>query len=237
MTGYGASINYNLTQIHHWSTALSTRSPLRSIILPSRGSYNRLHLFALSVVHAGTLLGCTLEATGGEQAPLVLAPPSSGPRLIIRRARTTFKLYEAFDRLGNPQELGGSQLVEVTLANLRPTATGAVPRCWAGPVHIWVHSDHMYTVKHGEVHRLMPGDEVKVRVWVRNFDQIQAGTRGTMHIEVRDVSRAADEAGKTLFVSEDWPMIAGVPPYDESKESLEKHETPLWWDDAKFGIL
>ncbi|KAB5590881.1 Alpha-L-fucosidase [Ceratobasidium theobromae] len=236
-TDHGTSVNHNVTQIHHWSASVNTRSPLRAISLPPKGSYNRFHLFALSIVYAGPLSGCVPEPSHYEQLPLALAPPSPGPRLVIRRARTTHKLHEVVDRLGNPLELGGAQLVEITLANLRPTAAGAHPRCWAGPVHLWVFSDTTYTVKHGEVHRLMPGDEVKVRVWVRNFDQVVAGSPGTMRIEVRDASGAPGEQGKALFVSDGWPMVAGVPPYDGSEQSLGKHETPLWWDDAKFGIF
>lgn len=161
--------------------------------------------------------------------------------MAIRRARTTNKLYEARDRLGNPEPLGGAQLVEVTVANMRPTSASANLRCWGGPLHIWVHGDGMYTVKHGEVDRVMPGDQVKVRVWVRNFDGVRVGSQGKMQVEVRDASGAdagtLDQVGEVLLVSEGWPMTAGVPPYEESKESLERHETPLWWDDAKFGIL
>ncbi|CAE6426799.1 unnamed protein product, partial [Rhizoctonia solani] len=182
----------------------------------------------------GSLLGCASDAPHyGAQIPLVLAPPAPGPQLTIRRARVTQKLYETFDRLGNLQKLGGAQLVEVTLANMRPTAAGSDPRCWGGPVHVWVHGNHFYTVKHGEVSRLMPGDEMKVRVWVRNFKNVVAGTTGVMRIEIRE----ARDQGRILFVSEGWTTVAGVPRYEESNESLGKHETPLWWDDAKFGIF
>ncbi|CAE6478403.1 unnamed protein product [Rhizoctonia solani] len=233
-TNFGDSINHNLTQIYHWVTALNSNSPLRSITLPTTGSYNRFHLFSLSLVPTGPLLGCAPNAPYyGAQMPLTLAPLAPGPKLTVRRARITRKLYEAFDRLGNPQELGGAQLVEVTLANMRPIAAGADTRCWGGPMHVWVYGNHFYTVKHGEVSRLMPGDEVKVRVWVRNFEHVVAGTSGTMRIEIRE----AREQGNIISVSEEWPAAAGVPRYEESEASLGKHETPLWWDDAKFGIF
>ncbi|KAG9089175.1 hypothetical protein FRC06_001683, partial [Ceratobasidium sp. 370] len=236
-TSFGASINHNLTQIHHWSTALRTHAPLRSITLPPTGSYNRLHLFALSVVPSAPLLGCESESNDrtlfNDQTPLS-SHPSAGPRIIIRRARATTKLYEARDRFGTPNPLGGAQLVEVTLANMRPTAASANPYCWSGPLHVWVYSGGMYTVKHGEVGRVMPGDEVKARVWVRNFDGVRAGSNITMRIEVRNAT--GDKVG-TLLESDGWPAVAGIPPYEESKESLERHETPLWWDDAKFGIF
>ncbi|KAF8604399.1 glycoside hydrolase [Ceratobasidium sp. AG-I] len=243
-TSYGKSVNHNLTQIHHWSTALRTHTPLRSITLPPTGSYNRLHVFALSVVLAASPLGCQLEdnlvLAVDEQTPLH-SKPSVGPSMAIRRARTTNKLYEARDRLGNPEPLGGAQLVEVTVANMRPTSASANSHCWGGPLHVWVHGGGLYTVKHGEVNRVMPGDEVKVRVWVRNFDEVRPGSQGKMRVELRDASGASAEdsehLGQVLLVSGDWPMTAGVPPYEESKESLERHETPLWWDDAKFGIF
>ncbi|KAG8743767.1 hypothetical protein FRC10_011487 [Ceratobasidium sp. 414] len=237
-TSFGASINHNLTQIHHWSTALRTHAPLRSITLPPTGSYNRLHLFALSVVPSAPLLGCEPESDDkllfNDQARF--SPhPAAGPRIIVRRARATTKLYEVYDRFGSPNPLGGAQLVEVTLANMRPTAASANPYCWSGPLHIWVYSGGMYTVKHGEVGRVMPGDEVKARVWVRNFDGVRAGSQTTMRVEVENA--AGDKVGVTLLESDGWPVVAGVPPYEESKESLERHETPLWWDDAKFGIF
>ncbi|CUA75537.1 alpha-L-fucosidase [Rhizoctonia solani] len=233
-TDYEKSINHNLTQIYHWVTTLKSNSPLRSITLPNTGSYNRFHLFALSLVPTGPLLGCAADAPHyGAQIPLALAPPVPGPQLITRRARLTRKLYEAFDRLGNPQELGGAQLVEVTLANMRPTAAWADTRCWGGPMHVWVYGNNLYTVQHGEISRLMPGDEVKVRVWVRNLGNVAAGTVGTMRVEIREARRQ----GNVISVSEEWPAVAGIPRYEESKESLGKHETPLWWDDAKFGIF
>ncbi|KAG8793464.1 hypothetical protein FRC12_002677 [Ceratobasidium sp. 428] len=237
-TSYGASINHNLTQIHYWSTALRTHSPLRSITLPPTGSYNRFHLFALSVVPSAPLLGC--EPDSGDKIlsndQTTLSPnPSTGPRIIVRRARTTTKLQELEDRFGLPNPLAGAQLVEVTLANMRPTAASPNPHCWSGPLHVWVYSGEVYTVKHGEAGRVMPGDEVKVRVWVRNFAGVRAGLKGKMRVEVKHA--AGGEAGVTLVESSDWPAVAGVPPYEETKESLERHETPLWWDDAKFGIL
>lgn len=243
-TAYGKSVNHNLTQIHHWSTALRTHAPLRSITLPPVGSYNRLHVFALSVVPAASPLGCRLDdnlaLTVDEQIPLHVES-SAGPKMVIRRARTTNKLYEARDRVGNLEPLGGAQLVEVTVANMLPTSTDVNSRCWGGPMHVWVHGGGMYTVKHGEVNRVMPGDELKVRVWVRNFDDIAPGTQGKMRVELRDASGTSasdsEPLGEVFLISDDWPMTAGVPPYEESKESLERHETPLWWDDAKFGIL
>ncbi|KAG8686822.1 hypothetical protein FRC09_013901, partial [Ceratobasidium sp. 395] len=237
-TSHGASINHNLTQIHHWSTALRTHSPLRSITLPPTGSYNRFHLFALSIVPSAPLLGC--EPESGDKIlsndQTTLSPnPSTGPRIIVRRARTTTKLQELEDRFGLPNPLAGAQLVEVTLANMRPTAASPNPHCWSGPLHVWVYSGEVYTVKHGEAGRVMPGDEVKVRVWVRNFAGVRAGLNGKMRIEVKHAT--GSEAGATLVESSDWPAVAGVPPYEETKESLERHETPLWWDDAKFGIF
>lgn len=46
----GDKMNFNVTQIHSWSTPVRSGARLRSITLPStRDSWNRVHIFAVSV--------------------------------------------------------------------------------------------------------------------------------------------------------------------------------------------
>ncbi|ELU39665.1 hypothetical protein AG1IA_06303 [Rhizoctonia solani AG-1 IA] len=89
--------NYNITQVHHWSSTVSSVSPLKSIRFPPRSNLNRLHVFALSLVPA-----YAHDSHSGSPSPAVS----------VKNVRlTTLKTDE------------GNSIVEVTLANLRALAT------------------------------------------------------------------------------------------------------------------
>ncbi|KAF8751690.1 Alpha-L-fucosidase [Rhizoctonia solani] len=139
--------NYNITQVHHWSSTVSSVSPLKSIRFPPRSNLNRLHVFALSLVPA-----YAHDSHSGSPSPAVS----------VKNVRlTTLKTDE------------GNSIVEVTLANLRALATSD---CYAFasenastrpcPHQVIIRPIDgqigLRTVTPGKVFRLMPGDDARV---------------------------------------------------------------------------
>ncbi|KAG8737853.1 hypothetical protein FRC10_007585, partial [Ceratobasidium sp. 414] len=181
--------NYNITQLHHWSTTVSSFSPLKTIRFPPRANGNRLHIFATTLVPA--------------YAPTYGVAQSS-PAISVKNVRlTTLKTDD------------GDSVVQVTLANIRaldlPTYRFASPHGGIshvpghrsphrpapdGDQHFWSstrlnHQAYEYehytssvlsgphevliravrghgvrTTSPGRVFRLMPGDDVRVDVGV-----------------------------------------------------------------------
>ncbi|EJD47020.1 glycoside hydrolase [Auricularia subglabra TFB-10046 SS5] len=155
----GGKMNFNLTQIHSWSTPVRSSVGLRSITLPStRNSWNRVHIFALSV---------TPSLTSSE-------PDADKPLLVVRRVRFTRKRSAA-----------GHQLVEVTLSNLLPAGDDG----WLLGKHaVAVSSSLVDTVDAGIVYRLTPADEVRVEVAVAPKKGVKPGATGAATIELRDAA-------------------------------------------------
>lgn len=154
----GDKMNFNLTQIHSWSTPVRSDARLRSITLPStRDSWNRVHVFALSVT------------------PSLLSPvpDADKPLLIVRRVRFTTKHASA----------GGGTIVEVALANLLPEGDDG----WLTGRHtVTIDSPLVQTVTPGVVYRLASADEVRVEVVVKPGKRVKPGTTGTATVELRD---------------------------------------------------
>ncbi|KAJ1300816.1 hypothetical protein OPQ81_002456 [Rhizoctonia solani] len=259
--------NYNITQMHHWSSAVSSFSPLRTIRFPSASDINRLHVFALSLVPA-YVPGDELD--------------TSPPAISVKNVRlTTLKTDE------------GDSIIEVTLANLRALAAsdygfaskhGSVahfhghrsPRrpypdedqqvvlgkepevlrgyehyassVLTGPHEVIVRPVNgqvgIRTVAPGKVFRLIPGDDARIDVGV-TFDlasQWMSSPKESLEVEVVVLSL---ETSSPVTRSTGWNLDLGN--VDTLKEdgkfweptvmSLSRHETPRWWNNAKFGIF
>ena len=130
-------MNWNATNIFQWSTAVSSRAPLKSIALPPQKSSYRLHLFALSVTPS--------------------SKQTNGPTLSVRRARFTSR-WENIDGIR-------AQAVEVTLANLAPTSAFSSASVTA-PFSIYILGSDTITISPGIVNRLVASDQVRVDVLV-----------------------------------------------------------------------
>ncbi|KAG9121000.1 hypothetical protein FRC07_003229, partial [Ceratobasidium sp. 392] len=170
--------------MHHWSTTVSSFSPLKTIRFPPRASGNRLHVFAITLVPA--------------YAP-VDDVSASLPAVSVKNVRLTTLKTD-----------GGDSIVQVTLANLRALASpsyryashGITGRklsrqstldggqhplplnrqndqpyeyehytssVLSGPHEVIIRATHSYkiwTTSPGKVFRLMPGDDVRVDVGV-----------------------------------------------------------------------
>ncbi|KAH7096824.1 glycoside hydrolase [Auriculariales sp. MPI-PUGE-AT-0066] len=198
----GQGINHNSTQLHVWSTPIRSDTRLRSITFPPSGySWNRVHVFGLSVT------------------PSLLSPEPDAdkPVLVVRQTRFTTKRSE-----------DGYQIVEVSLANLLPAGDDG----WLFSTRkVTINSPVVTTIKAGVVHRLMASDEVRVEVLVAPKRGIKPGTTGPATIELRDKN------DKLIEISKGWTARVPDAKWGKDLQSLERHEAPNWWSDAKFGIF
>ncbi|EIM89284.1 glycoside hydrolase [Stereum hirsutum FP-91666 SS1] len=146
------------------------------------------------------------------------ATTECGPVLNVQNVRSTTK----FRTLNETQV----QLMEITLNNFAPST--ADPSSWiTKPTTFTLSSSSIRTVLPGTVQRLRGGDQVRVIVGVLNTNNVTAGTL------VDDVVVLVD--GKQ--VGGKWSVTAGIPDYVEGDESLMTHESPEWFDGAKFGLF
>ncbi|KAG8695553.1 hypothetical protein FRC09_009085 [Ceratobasidium sp. 395] len=283
-----AGPNYNVTQLHHWSSAVSSFSPLKSIRFPPRTDRNRLHVFAITLVPA-------------------YAPTDdvmlSAPAISVKNVRLTTLKSDA-----------GDAVVQVTLANLRALAspTYGYTSLHGSAAHVAGHrsprrpapdgdqhilssthqNDHAHEREHyttsvlsgphevlirstrnhgvrttspGKVFRLMPGDDVRVDVGV-TFEDYSEGlntwfksaanaagipksmlsmvglSRQDIEVEVLVVSSSTNtpvvkSTGWNLDLSYSGTSDGSEDSWKATRESLERHETPRWWNNAKFGIF
>ncbi|KAH7883390.1 glycoside hydrolase family 29 protein [Phlebopus sp. FC_14] len=155
---YGASINYNSTQIFQVSLSIPSRVALKSIKLPETAQHaNRLHIFALSMSEAA------LPSSG-----------VSGPELSVRSVQFSTRWENV-----NGQR---AQAVAITLANLLPGSFATSPSASINSKYeIEVIGEGLTTVTPGIIHRLVPADQVRFDVLVLNSN----GT-GNATVQVKD---------------------------------------------------
>ncbi|MDF3288685.1 alpha-L-fucosidase [Streptomyces silvisoli] len=144
---------------------------------------------------------------------LSLQPAAQGRALQLRTAASTNSLLD-------PR----TQSVEATVVNAGTVWIGAVDA-----VRVAVDVDGARTVAPAPVTALAPGEQVRVRVGIRNSAGTRAGTArtGTVVVDGRGGRAAARRTG----------LVLGTPDYQPTDASLGTHQAPYWFDDAKFGIF
>src|SRR5271156_4861105 len=93
-------INYNITQIHHWSSSVNSHSPLKRVYLPGASSRNRLHIFAISLVPAYPISAS--DHSLGTLDVILKEKMYHKPALGIKRLELTTRLVEWGDHKGGP---------------------------------------------------------------------------------------------------------------------------------------
>ncbi|KAF7349208.1 Glycoside hydrolase [Mycena sanguinolenta] len=143
---------------------------------------------------------------------------SNGPALSVRRARFTTRW----------QDINGvrAQAVEVTLANLLPGSTLSQNTSITTPHTVELVGSGVQTVSAGVINRLVPADQARVDVFVTG-----ATTNGNAVVQIRD------STGEIVATSEEFPTSPLVENYTPDTDSLSMHETPSWWNAAKYGIF
>ncbi|KAJ0319610.1 hypothetical protein Brms1b_003768 [Colletotrichum noveboracense] len=113
----------------------------------------------------------------------------------------------------------GTQVVEVTVNN-------AGSKCVAGAgLSVTVSGDGFTTVSTGHLKRLCPGDQKVVVVGVEG----SSSGPTTAAVEISDGT-----SKKTTSVE---GVEIGLTEWTSDLESLSKHESPDWFDEAKYGIF
>ncbi|KAF9262562.1 glycoside hydrolase family 29 protein [Marasmius fiardii PR-910] len=143
---------------------------------------------------------------------------STGPALSIRRVRFTNR----WESVGHRR----AQAVEVTVANLLPTSALSANNSLNSRHTVEVSGPGIKTLTPGVVNRLVPGDQVRVDVLVTG---VQDGTNAS--VEIKDAN------GRRLGISDGWAASALIENWTADTNTLMKHETPTWWNNAKYGIF
>jgi alpha-L-fucosidase len=95
-------------------------------------------------------------------------------------------------------------------------------------VKVTVSSSGYETVTPGYISRLRPGDQAKVQVGVVSSAGVLPGTVGNATVLV---------SGNGVNSSYTFNATFGITPYEATYESIYAHESPSWYNDAKYGIF
>ncbi|KAH7912706.1 glycoside hydrolase family 29 protein [Hygrophoropsis aurantiaca] len=143
----------------------------------------------------------------------------SGPELSVRSAQFTTR----WEDVGSQR----AQAVLVTLANLLPGSfAGSANSSLDSKYQIEITGPGVTTVTPGLLYRLMPSDQARVDVLVLNNN----GT-GNATIQIKD------SAGNVVGTSDGWPIAPLREDWTPDPNVLTTHETPTWWNKAKYGIF
>ena len=138
----------------------------------------------------------------------------TGIKLAVQYARSTKMWIEGTNK---------TQIVEVRVNN--------VGEEWVlanNSVRLTVSAPGLRTVVPGVINRLRPGDQAIVHVGVENVEGTAEGTTGSAAVHIN---------GHGVETSYTFDAFYGVPPYDATFESIYSHESPMWYNDAKYGIF
>ncbi|CZR55229.1 uncharacterized protein PAC_05116 [Phialocephala subalpina] len=144
----------------------------------------------------------------------MLPATGSGIDLEVQYARSTQLWMEGTNK---------TQIVEVVINN--------VGQEWVlsnNSARVSISSPGYETVVPGYIKRLQPGDQVRVQVGVVNAGGVATGTVGEATVVVNGVGVDSSYAFNATY---------GIAPYEATYESIYSHETPNWYNEAKYGIF
>ncbi|KAJ7695508.1 glycoside hydrolase family 29 protein [Mycena rosella] len=143
---------------------------------------------------------------------------TNGPALAVRRARFTTR-WDDIDGVR-------AQAVEVTLANLLPSFTMSPNTSITNTHTVELVGPGIQTVSPGVINRLVPADQARVDVFVTG-----SRVNGTAVVQIRD------SAGIVVATSGEWKTSPLIDNWTPDADVLGMHETPAWWNAAKYGIF
>ncbi|OJJ45817.1 hypothetical protein ASPZODRAFT_68896 [Penicilliopsis zonata CBS 506.65] len=136
-------------------------------------------------------------------------------QLQVQYARSTQKWVEGSNK---------TQIFEVTINNV---GSEFVLRNQSVQVH--VQSEGVETVAAGNLKRLAPGDQAVIEIAVVNKDGVAAGTSGNATVVFTGQGIEAE--------SYTFNATFGIYEYEATYESVYAHESPDWYNNAKYGIF
>lgn len=201
------TVDYNRSNIFQAVGWLDSSKELTSLTLPNV-------IGGSSTSPGGAAVEARLHIFALSLLPVANSPPQ-GPQLEVLYARSTQKWFEGTNK---------TQIFEATINNV---GTEFVLKNHS--VSVWVDSPGVRTVQNATVKRLGSGDQVVVEVGVVNEDGVQPGSVGnaTVHIAGEGIPEARYTFNATFGIAE----------YEATYDSVYSHESPSWFNDAKFGIF
>lgn len=199
--------NYNRSNIFQTVNWLDSSKDLVALRFPNTSSGS-------STAPGGASIDTKLHIFALSMLP-VSKHNSNSPKLEIQYARSTQKWMEG---------TGKVQIVEVLVNNV---GSSFVLR--SNNVRVHIESPGLETVTEGVVHRLGPGDQTSVELGVRNRKGVIAGDSGPATVVVQGCNVASK---KYTFKA-----TYGISLYDATYESVYSHESPDWYNNAKYGIF
>lgn len=120
-----------------------------------------------------------------------------------------------------------AQAVAITLANILPGSYATSPNASiTSRYEISVSGDGVSTITPGLVYRLVPADQARVDVFILND-----GGTGNATVTIKN------EFGNVIGTSVGWPIVPLRTEWTADADVLATHETPTWWNQAKYGIF
>jgi alpha-L-fucosidase len=95
-------------------------------------------------------------------------------------------------------------------------------------VTVSIESDGVQTVQPGYINRLRPGDQARVQIGVVNADGVAEGTDGTATLVI---------SGTGVSTNYTFNATYGIREFEPTYESIYAHESPPWFNNAKYGIF
>ncbi|KAJ5746876.1 uncharacterized protein N7511_008572 [Penicillium nucicola] len=139
---------------------------------------------------------------------------SNTPRLAVQYARSTQKWVDGSDKV---------QIIEVLVNNV-----GSSFITPSNSVRIQVQSPGLDTIMEGTIKRLGPGDQATIEIGVQKKKEVFVSSGpATVIISGHDVVSAPYSFNATY----------GIRPFEATYESIYSHESPNWYNNAKFGIF
>lgn len=143
-----------------------------------------------------------------------LAPASNGVELEIQYARTTQKWITGTNK---------TQIVEVLVSNVGTSWLLANET-----VDVTVESNGIRTIQPGKIKRLRSGDQVQVEVGVVNEAGVDEGSFGNATVIISNQYYRSEYIFNATY---------GISQYLPTFDSVYAHETPDWYNNAKYGIF
>ncbi len=119
---------------------------------------------------------------------------------------------------------GGPQAIEATIVNAGSVWLGASDK-----VTVTVDVAGGQTSVPAGIRVLGPGEQTTVRLGLKPNATIPPGTPSSGQVRVT--------AGRSTLATGSLPVTLGIPDFRPADDSLSRHRSPYWFNDAKFGIF
>ncbi|RAO67188.1 uncharacterized protein BHQ10_003200 [Talaromyces amestolkiae] len=171
-------------------------------------------LVSLTLPDIGNTIGSRMHIFAASLSP-VSASVASGPQLEVQFARSTQKWVDGTDK---------TQIIEVLVNNVGSDMVLA-----NHSVSVTVDSPGLQTVQKGTIKRLRAGDQVTVDIGVVNKPGVEPGSTGNATILV-----SGHDVRSNVYT---FNATYGIGSYKPTYESVYSHESPNWYNNAKYGIF